>query len=63
MSNNVLKETDLKSINEALKVLDQTDELLTRAEQAGIDVASQRSDSTSQRTRLQKLKQAFFPGR
>jgi hypothetical protein len=60
---NPLTESDLNKINDSLRRLDEADEMIRRAKTAGLDMASQEQQSRENRDRLQKLKQAFFPGR
>jgi len=57
----VLTQDHLNQINQALQALNDADELMVRAAQAGIDVSSQQAQSQSARTQLQRIKQAFFP--
>ncbi len=59
---NPLTADDLVSIKKALEDAKDAKELISMAEQAGIDVAAFkiRADETQQR--LLRVKQAFFPG-
>ncbi len=57
-----LTETDLTDINRALARLDDAEGLITKAQQAGIDVAPFRERASANRDRLLKIKQSFFPG-
>lgn len=63
MAGPVLTEAHLSDINAALAALDASQELITRAKQAGIDVSAQEQASIAARDKLVRIKQAFFPGR
>jgi hypothetical protein len=60
---NPFTEADLATWNEKLKELDTADLVMTKAENAGIDVSAQRAKSQEIRSQLLRLKQSFFPGR
>lgn len=57
-----LTEADLADINRALSRLDDAENLIAKAQQAGIDVEPFRQASRENKDRLLKIKQAFFPG-
>lgn len=57
----ILDETDLKNLNDALAMAVTAEEDLTRAEQAGIDVAGPRERLTATTAKIRKVKSAFFP--
>ena len=58
-----LTETDLDDLNRALARLKGADDLIAKAQQAGIDVEPFRQRARETEDRLRKIKQAFFPGR
>lgn len=58
-----LSETDLEDIKRALARLEDAENLIAKAQQAGIDVEPFRVRSRDTKDRLLKIKQAFFPGR
>lgn len=58
-----LTEADMLDINRALARLDDAENLIQKAQQAGIDVEPFRVRSRETKDRLLKIKQAFFPGR
>ena len=53
---------DLDRINTSLNALTKADEIIKRAEVAGLDVGDQRDRSDALRKKFQGIKQAFFPG-
>ena len=57
----ILDESDLANLNEALEMAEGVQEEILRAEQAGINVsaAKERIDATTKRIRL--VKSTFFP--
>lgn len=63
MPQELLDEEDLQAIDNALEEVDELQEQLDRAEQAGLDVSQMRERATQARTRLRSIRQAFFPGR
>lgn len=58
-----LTDKDLKDIDEHLKNLDEAELELGRAIRAGIEVTDQAERIRDARTRLKKIKSAYFPGR
>lgn len=58
----LLDEDDLSVLNEALQRLEENEENLTRAEQAGIDIGSIRARFDEDKTKIRRIKTAFFPG-
>ncbi len=58
----LLDDEDLSVLNEALQRLDDNEENLTRAEQAGIDIGPVKLRFDEDRRRIQRIKAAFFPG-
>jgi len=63
MSAQILTEEHFSDINLALQALDSINEVFTRAKQAGIDLSAQEAQATDARTKLTRIKNAFFPGR
>lgn len=59
----LLDEDDLGVLNEALQRLEENEENLTRAEQAGIDVSAIKVRFDSDKDKIRRIKTAFFPGR
>jgi len=57
-----LVEADLEEINLRLDQLLVADSQIKKAEQAGLDVTTQRESSRNLRNQLLKLKQTYFPG-
>lgn len=57
-----LTPADLDDINRALTRLDDADDLIQKASQAGIDVEPFRARARENKDRLLKIKQSFFPG-
>ncbi len=58
-----LTETDLADIDRALARLEDAENLIAKAQQAGIDVDPFRVRARESKDRLLKIKQSFFPGR
>ena len=56
-----LTDDDEKQINEALKAIKATEDVIKRARQAGIDVDSQETQIKESEERLKGIKAAFFP--
>ena len=59
----LLDDEDLAVLNEALQRLDDNEENLNRAEQAGIDIAAVRVRFDDDKAKIRRIKTAFFPGR
>ena len=58
-----MTEADLVQINERISELDEADKLIDASIRAGIDIKDQRERTQELRSRLVRMKQAFFPGR
>lgn len=58
-----MTDADLVQINERLSELDEADKLIDASIRAGIDIKDQRERTQELRSRLVRMKQAFFPGR
>ena len=58
-----LNETDLDDINRALARLGDAEALMTKAQQAGIDIEPFRQRARESKDKLLAIKQSFFPGR
>lgn len=58
----ILDNEDLETIDGALQEIEDLQENLVRAEQAGIDVSRQRQRLENDRSQLRAIRQAFFPG-
>ena len=56
-----LTKEDLDNINVALKGIKTTREIIVRAKQSGIDVASQEEELNQNESRLNAIKAGFFP--
>ena len=63
MPDALLDEEDLGVLNEALQRLEENEENLNRAEQAGIDTAAIRARFEEDKSKIRRIKTAFFPGR
>lgn len=63
MPTNPLTDMDLDRIQQSIRELNETEEILQRATAAGIDTADQRTRLEATRAQLLRVKQAFFPGR
>jgi hypothetical protein len=61
--NQVLSETDLTRINQALAQLDRADQVIDMANRAGIPVDQFQKDAKDRRDKLLRIKNTFFPGR
>ena len=59
----VLGESDLARMNSAIQQLNQADELIAMAKQAGIDVSNFEPRAKQSREQLLRMKNTFFPGR
>lgn len=59
----IFTEQDLQRINAALLQLDQANEVIEAATQAGIDVEQFRERAKANREQLLRIKNTFFPGR
>lgn len=57
-----LTEADLSDLKRALVRLEGAEDLIAKAQQAGIDVEPFRQRARETKDRLLKIKQAFFPG-
>lgn len=62
MAQDPLGPNDLIQINEQLARLDTADKFIIRAQSAGIDVSERKRQAQEARSKLNKLKQSFFPG-
>lgn len=62
MPDPLLDSEDLSVLNEALQRLEENEENLIRAEQAGIDIAPVKKRFDVSRQQIQRIKAAFFPG-
>ena len=58
-----LTESDFEGIKQQLETLDDLDEQLRLATQAGVDVTGQKEQARQNREQLIRLKQTYFPGR
>lgn len=63
MAEGPLTEQDFEDIKEKLALLDDVDQQIKLAQQAGVDVEGQREQSRQSREQLTRLKQTYFPGR
>ncbi len=61
MAHPLVKE-DLDNINEALKAIKGSREVIKRAQIAGLDVSAQEDQLNTAESRLTAIKQGFFPG-
>lgn len=61
--NQPLTDDDFEQIKSQLSVLDDLDEQLRLAAQAGIDVEDQKKRARESRTQLTQLKNTYFPNR
>ncbi len=61
MAHPLVKE-DLDNINEALKAIKGSRQVIERAKVAGLDVAVQEDQLNTAEARLSAIKQGFFPG-
>ena len=59
----LLDEQDLEVLNEALLRLEENEENLNRAEQAGIEIGPIRARFEEDKAKIRRIKTAFFPGR
>lgn len=59
----LLDEEDLEVLNEALLRLEENEENLNRAEQAGIEIGAIRLRFEDDKAKIRRIKTAFFPGR
>lgn len=59
----IFTEEDLQRINSALAQLDQANEVIDMATQAGIDVEQFKERARTNREQLLRIKNTFFPGR
>lgn len=57
-----LTQADLTELKTKLTELEQADKLIDQAKRAGVDVGTQMERARELRDRLNKLKQAFWPG-
>lgn len=62
MPDALLDNDDLAVLNDALQRLEDNEENLTRAEQAGIDIGSIRARFDEDKQKIRRIKSAFFPG-
>jgi t-SNARE complex subunit (syntaxin) len=62
MQNPELGPQNLESLNASLKNLDNVDAAIRRAEQAGIDVAEQKTQARDARAKIIRIKGTYFPG-
>ena len=58
----LLDQEDLEVLNEALARLEDNEENLNRAQQAGIDIADLRVRFDDDKAKIRRIKTAFFPG-
>lgn len=58
-----LTDADLDQINARLEDLDRADEIIRRANAAGLDIGDQADQSKDARRKLQGIKDQFFPNR
>lgn len=61
--NRLFTEADLQRINQALSQLDEAQQVIDAATQAGIDVTSFSDRAKQNRESLLRIKNTFFPGR
>ena len=61
MAHPLIKE-DLDNINSALKAIKESRPVIERAKVAGLDVSAQEDQLSVAETRLNAIKQGFFPG-
>lgn len=57
-----LNTADLDDLNRSLKRLEDAEQLIVKAQQAGIDVEAFRTRARETQASILKIKQAFFPG-
>lgn len=62
MAKNPLTQEDLTRINDSIAQLNDVQEQIRLARQAGIDVSEEEQETIKQREQLLKLKQTYFPG-
>lgn len=62
MPDPLLDEEDLVVLNDALQRLEDNEENLNRAEQAGLDIGSIRARFDEDKLKIRRIKTAFFPG-
>lgn len=58
----LLDNDDLVVLNDALQRLEDNEENLDRAQQAGIEVGPIRARFEEDKTKIRRIKTAFFPG-
>lgn len=58
----LLDAEDLAVLNDALQRLEDNEENLNRAEQAGLDIGSIRARFEEDKSKIRRIKTAFFPG-
>lgn len=58
-----LTDSDLETMKEGLKRLDEADNLIKKSISAGLDMKTQQDRSRDARTQLTRIRQTFFPGR
>jgi hypothetical protein len=58
-----LTEADFVQLKAKLKDLDNVDALIQQSERGGIDMTAQKQQARDQRNQINRLLQAFFPGR
>ena len=61
--NSPLTEQDYEGIKQQLIILNDLDEQLRLATQAGVDVTAQKEEARKNREQLTRLKQTYFPGK
>lgn len=59
----ILVETDLTKINDALKTIAEMKKQIALAKAAGIDMGMQEKVVLDQEQKLRSIKQVYFPGR
>lgn len=59
----LLDSEDLAVLNDALQRLEDNEENLQRAEQAGIDITAVKARFETDKAKIRQIKGAFFPGR
>lgn len=63
MPDPLLDDDDLVVLNDALQRLEDNEENLNRAEQAGMPTAEIRARFEEDKSKIRRIKTAFFPGR
>jgi ArsR family metal-binding transcriptional regulator len=57
----ILTEEDKQTIDEALKVIDDVEQDIVRAHEAGVDISDSVNSINDTKVKLLKIRSAFFP--